>query len=80
MAAVTETSRKETVMGNKRVLSVVLGSVDNGDTWDSNLDNIDSAQFNAETNAAVGYTESGGVFTFACTGTLIVHGTVIGLE
>lgn len=82
MAAVTEDSRVETVEGDHRVAYVKLSSVDNTDTYDTNFETLISAQFNAETGAAVGYTVStvSGQqrLTFANAGTLIIRGRIVG--
>lgn len=78
MPAVTQDSRVDTVEGNHIVAYVKLSSVDNADTYDTGLKEITSAQFNAETNAAVGFTVSGGTITFANAGTLIVRGRIVG--
>lgn len=78
MPAVTQDSRVDSVEGNHVVLYVKLSSVDNGDTFDTGLKEITSANFNAETNAAVGFTVSGSTITFANAGTLIVRGRIIG--
>jgi hypothetical protein len=82
MAAVTQDSRFDTVEGNHVVAYVKLSSVDNTDTYDTGLSELVSAQFNAETNAAVGYTVStvSGQqrITFANAGTLIVRGRIVG--
>ena len=79
MPAVTETSREETIEGNHRVVYGYLASVDSGDTWDSRLKVITSAQANAETGAAVGMTISGGTITFVNAGTLVVRVRAVGV-
>ncbi len=79
MVAVTVDSSDESVsVGNVRMLVAQLSSVDNTDTWDTGFKEVLGWSFTATTDAAVGATESAGVFTFANTGTLVVNAVVFG--
>lgn len=64
MAAVTVDRRRSIVMGSKRVIVAQIDVAADADTWDTKLKLIESAHASSETNAAIGFTKSGGTLTF----------------
>lgn len=77
MTAVTETSRVESVQGNKRVVFATL-SINNAYTWDTKLGVLDFYSFTPTSASAVACTVSGGTVTFVTGGALTVRARVEG--
>lgn len=77
MAALTPTAVSRVVSGNKRIVDAMLPAINNGDTWNTGLNSIDSAVpgLNDTANAAdrMGFTISGGTLTFSVVGTARAH-------
>ena len=75
MAALTATTRVDTVFGNKRVLLLTFGSITDGDTYATGLGKVDGAftQISDAAAAADGLTitaKTSGTLTFGVTGTI----------
>lgn len=83
MAAVTVANRNETIIGNKRMVTADLSSIDNADTWVTGLKVIEGLTLTTTTAAAttqLGATKSGGTVTFAVeSGSLAANAIAIGV-
>lgn len=78
MAAATIASRRDSVLGNKRVVTATATIANNGDTWATGLKVIDAISVDPTTAASSGATVSGGTVTFVTGGALVVSAMVIG--
>lgn len=74
MAAVTVTNLQSTVEGNKNVWFATVASVDDGDTWVTPLQAVESVLFTPTTAVAWGATISGSTITFK-----VASGTLAGI-
>jgi hypothetical protein len=69
MPAITETYRAQLSLGNRDGLVVKTASIDNGDTLQTGLSNIEHVSFtNAASGQTGGYTVSGGAIAFVLSG------------
>lgn len=76
--ATTVTNRKDSVIGNKRLVTATVAITTNGDTWATGLKQIDTITLDPTTNASGGATASGGTITFAVGGALTMWLGVVG--
>ena len=68
MAAATQNSRQDSVFGNKRVVTAQLDLAATGDTYDTELSQIDAFFVTPATGIGMGGTKSGGVVTIEYAG------------
>ena len=82
MAAITAAARKDTVLGNMRVIFADFSSIDNNDTYVTGLQDIDFVGLGptaAGAGTQMGYTVSGGTITFKVeSGSLAAQAMIFG--
>ena len=64
MAAVTVDRRRDSVIGNQRLVLAQVDVADDADTFDSKLKRIETVSLTPSSNSAIGATISGGTVTF----------------
>lgn len=79
MAAVTVTSRNDSVFGDRRAINAIINIATTGDTWVTGLVKIFSVQFDGGSAAPTGATFSGGTVTFTSAANTAANVMVVGL-
>ena len=67
----TQSTRREMVMGQSKVIFATLTAVSNNDTYATGLSNIDHVSITPTTAVSIGCTVSGGTITLLNAGTII---------